>query len=148
MTRPTKLLVVGIIGGIVVAAIGAVGAWRAQADVTRLTVLCEQQDRKPKADDPVGFKLICDPRDLDVLDLKARRRYEDALGTGQVVEYTPSPGVQGQLVTAQRRLLWWQSTPKKIAIAVIVLMSLPWMWYFLLDRVQEVSKAIQGRRTT
>jgi hypothetical protein len=145
MMRPARLLAVGILGGMAITIVGIAGAWRVQGNLTRLIGLCEQEDRDMKQRPTPSFKLECDPRQLESLDRKNRQRYESAIGTGQVVDYRPSPGIQGDLVVAQRRLEKWKTIPVRIALVVMILLALPWAWSFLLDRLRELSKAIQGK---
>lgn len=53
---------------------------------------------------------------------------------------------QLELHKARRHLAPWQSFPfGGSATAVAALFAAPWLWYFVLDRVRELSTAIRGR---
>jgi hypothetical protein len=70
-------------------------------------------------------KMTCDPVEL--------ARSED---------YT---GIQGQLAAAERNVLRWANRPRISAIAVPLMCSLPWLWYFFLRRIRELREAILGK---
>jgi hypothetical protein len=54
-------------------------------------------------------------------------------------------GIQGQLAAAERGVLRWASWPQISGIAIPLLCSLPWLWYFFLRRIRELREAILGK---
>ena len=144
MTRSTKLLLIGLTAALVIAGVGVAGVYHVEGELTRLRALCEQEDRNMQDRPTPGFRLECDPTQLDMSDRKERERYERAVGTETVVQYKPLPGTQAQLVAAQRRLEAWRSKPFLLAGVMTTLSALPWFWYFLLDRIREFSNAVRG----
>jgi hypothetical protein len=54
-------------------------------------------------------------------------------------------GIQGQLAAAERDLLRWDNWPQISGIAILLLCSLPWFWYFLLRRIREFREALLGK---
>lgn len=54
-------------------------------------------------------------------------------------------GAQGLLATAERDVLRWANWPTILAIAILLVCSLPWSWYFFLRRVRELREAIVGK---
>ena len=54
-------------------------------------------------------------------------------------------GIQGQLATAERERLRWGSWPQISGIAILLLCSLPWLWYFFLRRIREFREALVGK---
>jgi hypothetical protein len=55
------------------------------------------------------------------------------------------PGIQGQLAAAERDVLRWASWPQISGIAIPLMCSLPWLWYFFLRRIRELREAIVGK---
>ena len=54
-------------------------------------------------------------------------------------------GIQGQLAAAERDVLRWANWPQLSAIAIPLVCSLPWLWYFFLRRIRELREAILGK---
>lgn len=128
MDRSTKLLIAGIILGAMTVGIGQIRAWQLERHIEELRVECTRESKETIQQSNVKFELLCDPKDL------LRSETE-----------TPAPGIQGKLVYAQRSLNRWKETPIFLGLGVLLILSLPWCWYFLLQRVRELSKAITGK---
>ena len=54
-------------------------------------------------------------------------------------------GIKGQLAAAERNVLRWANGSRISAIAIPLVCSLPWLWYFFLRRIRELREAIAGK---
>jgi len=63
------------------------------------------------------------------------------------VRITDSPlkGIQDRIVKAQREASASKQWPYIVAEWILGLSLLPWAWYFLLRRIQELREAIVGK---
>lgn len=131
MDKFTKLLAVGIACGFIVASLGLANTYRLERKIENLSAACVaegQRDRNtPDAPAWKRDSMVCDPKDL-------------AKNTAHI-----PPGIQGELVRAQLALDLSRNWPLLLAVAIASALSLPWCWYFLLNRVKELREALIGR---
>jgi len=104
MKLQTKLLLSGFLLGALVLVAGYAGQLWTLHRLEQLRLACAKEDKRSKAQNPKSsFTLDCDPRSLTASDDTMRRRHEQALGTSEVVDYEPTPGVQGDMVRGEFR---------------------------------------------
>jgi hypothetical protein len=133
LDKPAKILFGGIFAGTLIYGLGVMHTSHLERRVQELQKACvaetEAEAKKQGAFSALASmfsgKMTCDPIEL------ARSN-----------SYT---GVQGQLATAERDLLRWDSWPQTSGIAILLLCSLPWLWYFLLRRIREFREAVLGK---
>jgi hypothetical protein len=131
--KPAKILIAGILVGALAYGLGEMNTLRLERRVQELQRACvaetEAEAKKPGAFSSLtaifSGKATCDPVEL-------------ARSEG----YT---GVQGQLATAERDVLRWANWPTILAVAILFVCALPWLWYFFLRRVRELREAIVGK---
>lgn len=132
MDRSTKLLIAGIVVGGITVGFGQLRVWQVEKHIEELKVQCaresEETEQQSIQQHSVDFELLCDPKDLLLSETEK-----------------PAPGIQGKLVHAQRSLNRWKEIPSFLGLGVLLILSLPWCWYFLLRRLRELSKAITGK---
>jgi hypothetical protein len=133
LDKPAKILISGIFAGALVYGIGEMNAFRLDRRVQALQKACvaetEAEAKKQGAFSSLtnifSGKAICDPVEL-------------ARSDG----YT---GIQGQLAAAERDVLRWANWPTILSVPLLLMCSLPWLWYFFLRRVRELRNAIVGK---
>jgi hypothetical protein len=133
LDKPAKLLIGGIIAGALIYGLGEMNMFRLGRRVQELQRACvaetEAEAKKQGALSALASifsgKMTCDPVEL-------------ARSDG----YT---GIQGQLAAAERDVLRWANWPQISSIAIPVVCSLPWLWYFFLRRIRELREAIAGK---
>jgi hypothetical protein len=54
-------------------------------------------------------------------------------------------GIQGQLAVAQLDVWRWSDWPLIAGVAIVLVCSVPWLWYFVLRRIRELREAITGK---
>lgn len=126
MDKPTKLLIIGVVLGGLIMGVGQIRTWQLEKRIKELQAECARESKQTIKEPKI--KLVCDSKDLLRLETD-----------------TPAPGIQGKLVSAQRNLNRWKETSILIGLAVFLILSVPWCWYFLLRRVKELSQAIIGK---
>jgi hypothetical protein len=133
LDKPAKILFGGIFAGTLIYGLGVMHSSHLERRVQELQKACvaetEAEAKKQGTFSALASmfsgKMTCDPIELARSD-----------------SYT---GVQGQLATAERDLLRWDSWPQTSGIAILLLCSLPWLWYFLLRRIHEFREAVLGK---
>ena len=133
LDKPAKILIGGIIAGALIYGLGEMNMFRLERGVQELQRACvaetEAEAKKQGALSALASifsgKMTCDPVAL-------------ARSDG----YT---GMQGQLAAAERGVLRWASWAQISGIAIPLLCSLPWLWYFFLRRIRELREAILGK---
>jgi hypothetical protein len=133
LDKPAKILIGGIIAGALIYGLGEMNTLRLERRVQELQRACvaetEAEAKKQGALSALAGiftgKMTCDP-----LELARSNSY---------------PGIQGQLAAAQRDVLRWASWPQISGIAIPLMCSLPWLWYFSLRRIRELREAIVGK---
>jgi hypothetical protein len=131
MQLPTKLVLVGLSLAALIGLLGWLNQLRLEANLRSAEEKCEQVNRiNAGKQGMAGDRVVCDASELSpVLD-----------------PFFNPPGVQGEVVAAQRAL--WKHSSDAFAIAavcVFIFFALPWCWYFPLRRLREVSDALRGR---
>lgn len=133
LDKSAKILIGGIFAGALIYGLGEMNTLRLERRVQELQRACvaetEAEAKKQGALSALANifsgKMICDPVDLARSD--------------------SYPGIQGQLAAAERDVLRWANWPQISGIAVPLLCSLPWLWYFFLRRIRELHEAIAGK---
>jgi len=133
LDKPAKILIGGIIAGALIYGLREMNMFRLERRVQELQRACvaqtEAEAKKQGTFSALASifsgKMTCDPVEL-------------ARSDG----YT---GIQGQLAAAERDVLRWANWPQISAIAIPLLCSLPWLWYFFLRRIRELREAILGK---
>jgi len=133
LDKPAKVLIGGIFAGAFVYGLGEMNTFRLERRVEELQKECvAQTESEAKKQGTLSAlanifsgKATCDPVEL-------------ARSDGY-------SGIQGQLAAAQRDALRWGNSVQISAIAIPLLCSLPWWWYFLLRRIRELREAIAGK---
>jgi hypothetical protein len=133
LDKPAKILIGGILAGVLIYGLGEVNTFRLERRVQELQRACvaetEAEAKKQGTLSALASifsgKAICDPVELAKSD-----------------GYT---GIQGQLAAAERDVLRWANWLQRFGIALPVLCSLPWLWYFFLRRICELREAILGK---
>jgi hypothetical protein len=133
LDKPAKILIGGIFAGALIYGFGEVNTLRLERRVHELQRACvaetEAEAKKQGAWSALAnifsAKMTCDPVDLARSD--------------------SYPGIQGQLAAAERDVLRWASWPQISGIAIALMCSLPWLWYFFLRRIRELREAIIGK---
>jgi hypothetical protein len=133
MDRASKILIGGILAGTLLYGLGEMQMRRLERRVQELEKACvAEKGTEGKAQGALSAltslftsKSTCDPVDL-------------ARSSGY-------SGIQGQLGAAQRDAMRWDNWHLIGGIALSVLCSFPWLWYFLLRRIRELREAILGR---
>ena len=129
MDRPTKALIIGILAGVLVVGAGFLNVTRLERGVDRLSTQCRSQaQREKEVPNPPGWGgvLVCDAPTLVQLE-------------GQHAH----PGIQGEIVAAHQKLVRAKQWPVPIGLAIAVALTLPWAWYFLLNRIRELRNAVR-----
>jgi hypothetical protein len=133
LDKPAKILFGGIFAGALIYGLGAANTSRLERRVQELQKTCvaetEAEAKKQGTLSALASifsgKMTCDPIELARSD--------------------SDTGIQGQLATAERDLLRWDNWPQISSIAILLLCSLPWLWYFLLRRIREFREALLGK---
>jgi len=128
MKSPAKLLMSGVILGGVTLGVGQIRVWQLEKRIEELRIECVRESKGTIEESSIQFELLCDPKDL------LRSETE-----------TAAPGIQGTLVHAQRSLNRWKEIPIFLGVGLLLILSVPWCWYFLLRRIKELSAAIAGK---
>lgn len=105
-----------------------------------MTALCEANNKEIAEglrEHPKSFRLICDASEL----VSLGERPSDA----EPAAATHSEWSQAAMFDLQRRLDILDKFVLPALVGVAVLLVIPWLWYFLLDRIRELSDAIRGR---
>lgn len=129
LSGPTKALIAGILLAVLVLAAGLADTQRLERRVREIRAACEDEGRRQANAEsvPSSWELDCNPGSL-------------ASSTA------PDPsGVQGELARAERQRVQGSDWAVPAALIVAVSLSLPWIWYFVLDRIRELRHAIVGK---
>src|SRR6266705_4095908 len=129
MSIPSKLLATGIIAAVVWLAAGGLITMRMNAQLNSLVAACRDRNEKAQhSDSTIPWEkdpLICDPQELAAL--------------------PASVGIQAQIVAAHKRLIGFKQWLPITGGAIVAASAVPFLWYFLLRRIRELSGAIVGR---
>lgn len=126
MKFPTKALLIGCAVAASVAAIGFGYEYHLGSKVSRLEAQCIEESKRgsPAAAFGKNDALVCD-RDT-------------------LAELPESVGIQAEIVAAHRKAKHHDDWYYGLAIGVLIFSSLPYLWYFLLQRIRELRNAIMG----
>jgi hypothetical protein len=133
LDKSARILIGGIFAGALVYGLGEMNTFRLERRVQELQRACvaeteaeaKKQGTLSALTSIFSGKTTCDPVEL-------------ARSDGY-------PGIQGQLAAAERDVLRWANWPQISGIAISLLCSLPWLWYFFLRRIRELREAILGK---
>ena len=133
LDKPSKILIGGIITGALIYGLGEMNTFRLERRVQELQRVCvaETEAEAKKQGAVSAFaniflgKMTCDP-----VELARSNAYA---------------GIQRELAAAERDVLRWASWPQISGIAIPLMCSLPWLWYFFLRRIRELREAIVGK---
>lgn len=163
MSRPSKLLLVGVAMAVLTVGVGWLGTSRTERELSTLQRSCEEALAAagyPEADDfrPLNGPGLPDDA-IPLPPTEVRQSWCNALPSMHY-DFNLSPpvktpdwptgpaaavAVRKDIIRTKRRLDAWQSIPFGLAAAgVAALCGLPWLWYFLLARIRELSAAIRG----
>lgn len=122
MKKPSKALksvLVGVAASIIVGLLLGFRAWRSEWNLRSLEAQCRGENTDK------DVQLVCDAKRL--IDLQKR--------AGPLVGTQAQIAERSEMFDEQCRQVW-------LALLVI---PLPWLWYFILDRIRELSSAIRGQ---
>jgi hypothetical protein len=95
------------------------------------------QELAQKIHDKYPGRMVCDPETLLALDQPS------SSNTGR-----ETSGIQARIADARNAKVASESWPLPVAIAVLGLFSVPWLWYAVLRRLAELRAAIGGNPPT
>ena len=136
-------MLAGVAIGIVVATLGLANTYRLEREIQDFSIKCvaegEKGQKNSKFDPdsavlieawkpPADAVLVCDPEDLAPL-----RSASIPLG------------VQGEIVRAKLELNSSREWPLWLAMAIALALSMPFVWYFFLNRIKELREVIVGK---
>jgi len=128
MRRSEKILLVGCCISVAVFGIGALNTHRLAARTSALEAQCEVSNLPPPfvpdKEPWKGDNLVCDPNDLDGL--------------------SPLKGIQASIVQAHSSERSFREWPLPVALVLLALSAVPWLWYAFLRRMAELRAAIGG----
>jgi hypothetical protein len=129
MQTPTKLLLAGLAAASLVIGYGGLQRWHDLAALAEVIRTCEQSNTTAQRTDSQGWEsapIVCDADDLM------------AVASGK------ERGVQAQIITLHRNASDRMTRSAVLATVVLLVFSIPTLWYFLLNRLRELSRAIRG----
>ena len=129
LEKPTIILLGGVLTATLVFGIGKANIYRLKKNLRNLQTECIEEGNKEALVKSFGGVLICDPMDLYLSESSKN----------------PHVGIQAKLVAAQKDVLKSEDWFLPVAIVVLVISALPWLWYFLLRRIRELRDAILGK---
>lgn len=127
MDNSTKIFVAGLLCAAIIAAAGYGNTYRLERQLHALESECVEQHKKSEWA-AIG-ELVCDANSLADLDSAS----------------PPLKGTQALIVRAQREASSSREWPYLIALLTVFLSALPWLWYFFLRRIAEMSHALRGK---
>jgi hypothetical protein len=132
--REKRRAVWSLAAGIVVAGLvlgwGYIQAQRVRRTLRTVIADCEKPINAPKDDPLANAKRICDPKELmEFSDLRT----------------SPLEGDQGKIEALATEADDDRASSRFRALAVLLIFCLPLAWYFVLDRIREISAAVAGR---
>jgi hypothetical protein len=133
LDKSAKILIGGIFAGVLAYGVGEMNRVRLERRVQELHATCVAETEAEATKQGTlsalasifSRKMTCDPVEL-----------------AQSEGYT---GTRGQLAEAERNVLAWNRWPQILGIAITLLCSLPWLWYFFLRRIRELREAVFGK---
>ena len=129
MTAPSKLFAIGLIAAVACFGAGRIIVMRADTHLKSLVATChDESERAQHSNTNVPWEkdpLVCDPRELASI--------------GAPV------GIQAQIASAYGRLLSLRQWTWLVPAAIAAASAIPFLWYFLLRRIRELSGAVIGR---
>jgi hypothetical protein len=133
LDKPAKILIGGVVIGALTYGLGQWNTHRLEQKVLQLqrTCVAENQAEENKQGPWSALtgifttKATCDP--------------------GELAGSNDSTGIRGDLAAAERDRQGWVSRASWSALAIAVLSSVPWFWYFFLRRIRELREAIVGK---
>lgn len=129
MQRSTKLLLCGVFVAALVAGGGYANTIRLESKVQEVEEKCIEESKRELAKTP-RVTLLCDANELARLETDSK----------------PTPGVQGQVISAYKAAQESRDWPLFLAAAIALISAMPWGWYFFLRRVSELRDAIVGKK--
>lgn len=133
LEKPTKLLLYGIVLGIVVLVTGFAVSYYYSSLADDLVTECKNENKKPTlAGAPSWGKdpLLCNLHELE----------STVTGSNHGLV-----GVQAKMVETHRLVDSWRSRANMLSAVLVGIFALPYGWYFLLHRIKELSNAIFGK---
>ena len=133
MDKPARILIGGIFAGALVYGLGEMHTFRLERQVQELHRACvaaTEAEAKKQGTLSALTSIFLGQATCDPVELARSDGY---------------PGIQGQLAAAERDVLRWANWPQISGIAIPLLCSLPWLWYFSLRRIRELREAILGK---
>ena len=127
MHKPTKILIIGMISAFIVFSASKVNTHLLESKVKKLEAQCIDEDIARKTRKKGGrWIMICDAKSLFTSENSLK-------------------GIQASIRSAQKEVNNSKRKTPFLSIIILGLSVLPWLWYFLLKRVRELSKAVIGK---
>jgi hypothetical protein len=130
LSKPAQVFLIGVVVAILSYGVGLFMIRNAESELRDARSECEKRDFYADLAEKYGGRIVCDPVELLKIENPAR----------------PSQGNAARLLAAYKALEERERWPL-LAIAGIILglAAIPWLWYFILRRVRELSKAVLGK---
>jgi hypothetical protein len=137
MAKTTKILLAGVILGLLTLGVGQLATVKNAAHFSDLVAKCEAESTQQAKRAQLDSVQPKPPWEIDdvVCNPDALRR----LGVKEL------QGVQRELVLAEQDLGGPFETASVIAGLVMFLTAIPYSWYFFLRRIREVANAVTGK---
>lgn len=120
----TRILLAGTILSGIIFGLGQMHLLNQRSSLELLVEECRALGQSSFGDAPV-----CDPLELYV------NRSTD----------NPVFGIQGNIVSAQESIWNSEYWAAVVPFSILIFSLLPWLWYFLLQRIRELSNAVMGK---
>ncbi|MFZ0244295.1 hypothetical protein [Candidatus Binatus sp.] len=114
--------------------------WNATSRLRATVADCKKPDPK----DPVGkghWEPVCEPDDLRGMKIE-EPHYTRTVTDDELIA---DGGVTAQIIRADQKVAAYRADRWQYSGMVLALSFLPLIWYFLLDRIREISAAVLGR---
>lgn len=130
MVKGTRALVVGLVGAVVLCSFGYFRNWQYEHRMAQAIERCDAEGAAERKKTGLNLRLLCNVFEIDEVKDKG----------------DPLVGVQKEIadLLAEGRSraphLWYA-----IGALFLVVLAIPYLWYFLLRRLREVRDAVTGQ---
>lgn len=133
LSTPTLFVVIGIIISLIIVLLGEFYSYALNQEIKVLVEQCVRENEQNKQIHAGTWRgradLICDPEDL----------------RGFAVSSKNADSIQAKIASKQLKAKYSKDEFIPFACVVLFLSALPWMWYFLLRRIEELRISIIGK---